>query len=383
MAKRFTDTDKWDRPWFRRLPGAYKLLWLHILDKCDMSGVWYVDFELASFMVGELLTEAVAVAHFEKQIRVLPGGSRWFIEDFVLFQYGELRDNNKCHVGVIRKLKLNGIESSGMVGNRTPLTNNVKGPRLDDLFDVAKGTCSYCLRKIDRTEMEVDHVHPLSRGGTNDPTNLVAACGPCNRGKGNLTVDEFCQKAGLDSMVVISRLVSRGFKAPSIFPDGAKEKDKDKDKEKDKEKPLQPRNRKPSGLEYSPDFLKFWAVYPNPAGKFKAFESWQKIAPSAELVARIVRAVEIYRTTPDWVRDDGQFIPHAVTWLNQRRWDDDVKPGKHAKDPSKPPCQKKCGITSSWGEVRSMDGKLMICRTCREREEVEAEAIQPAESEFK
>jgi hypothetical protein len=53
MAKRFTDSEKWNRPWFRKLPTKYKLLWLYILDHCDMSGVWYVDFELASMMIGE------------------------------------------------------------------------------------------------------------------------------------------------------------------------------------------------------------------------------------------------------------------------------------------------------------------------------------------
>ncbi|OZM81200.1 hypothetical protein CFP66_17670 [Pseudonocardia sp. MH-G8] len=30
----------------------------------------------------------------------------------------------------------------------------------------------------------VDHVIPRIMGGTNDPANLQAACGPCNRLKG-------------------------------------------------------------------------------------------------------------------------------------------------------------------------------------------------------
>lgn len=32
--------------------------------------------------------------------------------------------------------------------------------------------------------LEVDHIHPVAEGGTNDIDNLVTACWDCNRGKG-------------------------------------------------------------------------------------------------------------------------------------------------------------------------------------------------------
>ena len=37
---------------------------------------------------------------------------------------------------------------------------------------------------IGETVTEVDHVIPVAKGGTDDPSNLVPACGPCNRAKG-------------------------------------------------------------------------------------------------------------------------------------------------------------------------------------------------------
>jgi hypothetical protein len=43
-------------------------------------------------------------------------------------------------------------------------------------------TCRYCHRT--GVPLEVDHVIPLYRGGTNDDSNLVASCRDCNRGKG-------------------------------------------------------------------------------------------------------------------------------------------------------------------------------------------------------
>lgn len=38
---------------------------------------------------------------------------------------------------------------------------------------------------------QIEHVLPRSRGGTDDRSNLVLACGPCNLAKGSLTGDEY------------------------------------------------------------------------------------------------------------------------------------------------------------------------------------------------
>jgi hypothetical protein len=37
----------------------------------------------------------------------------------------------------------------------------------------------------------------------------------------------------------------------------------------------------------------------------------------------MLRALEWQTACPDWTRDSGQYIPHAATWLNQRRWEDE------------------------------------------------------------
>lgn len=44
-------------------------------------------------------------------------------------------------------------------------------------------TCQYC--GCQRSGLTVDHVIPRSRGGGSNWENIVAACGPCNRRKGN------------------------------------------------------------------------------------------------------------------------------------------------------------------------------------------------------
>src|SRR5687768_17281964 len=49
------------------------------------------------------------------------------------------------------------------------------------LVESHDGKCAYCLLV---TPLEVDHRIPLKRGGTNWIANILPACGPCNRKKG-------------------------------------------------------------------------------------------------------------------------------------------------------------------------------------------------------
>ncbi len=66
----------------------------------------------------------------------------------------------------------------------------------DDFFKKNKSdhgwyTCSYCGSKLRRGEVDVDHVIPKSRGGSNSVSNLTASCSHCNRQKGALDDVEY------------------------------------------------------------------------------------------------------------------------------------------------------------------------------------------------
>jgi len=50
--------------------------------------------------------------------------------------------------------------------------------------------CKYCGRTAVAIALEVDHVVPVSEGGTDEPENLITACFECNRGKGAVPLDE-------------------------------------------------------------------------------------------------------------------------------------------------------------------------------------------------
>lgn len=56
--------------------------------------------------------------------------------------------------------------------------------------------CIYCRHDI-RKEYEVDHILPVSKGGSNDRTNLQLLCRACNLDKRDLLPDEYAKKLGL------------------------------------------------------------------------------------------------------------------------------------------------------------------------------------------
>lgn len=73
-------------------------------------------------------------------------------------------------------------------------------------------------------------------------------------------------------------------------------------------------------------FAAFWQSYPLKRDRAKAQKAWLKLNPDEALRAEIALAIECQRVTADWTKDAGRFIPHPSTWLNGRRWEDDVGP---------------------------------------------------------
>jgi 5-methylcytosine-specific restriction endonuclease McrA len=55
--------------------------------------------------------------------------------------------------------------------------------------------CAYCNAKD--VPLQIDHIEPRSRGGSNKVDNLTLACGTCNIKKGNLSLEQFAPKQAL------------------------------------------------------------------------------------------------------------------------------------------------------------------------------------------
>ena len=65
------------------------------------------------------------------------------------------------------------------------LTLNV----MENIVNAAGGFCCWCNHPIKKGH--VDHIVPVSKGGTNHPSNLVYICSGCNLRKHDMSVLEF------------------------------------------------------------------------------------------------------------------------------------------------------------------------------------------------
>lgn len=53
-----------------------------------------------------------------------------------------------------------------------------------------KFTCQYCGRQAPDVVLNVDHIKPVAKGGTNDITNLITSCFDCNSGKSDIELSD-------------------------------------------------------------------------------------------------------------------------------------------------------------------------------------------------
>lgn len=72
---------------------------------------------------------------------------------------------------------------------------------------------------------------------------------------------------------------------------------------------------------------RFWGIYPDKIAKAKARESWEKL-PQEDREKAVI-AIKIQVESNHFRGKDGQdYIPHPATWLNQKRWEDEIKQNK-------------------------------------------------------
>lgn len=71
-------------------------------------------------------------------------------------------------------------------------------------------------------------------------------------------------------------------------------------------------------------FNAFYAAYPRHEGKADALKAWNKLKPDIVLQAKMGEALTAQKKSPQWTKNNGQYIPMPSTWLNGRRWEDEA-----------------------------------------------------------
>lgn len=107
-----------------------------------------------------------------------------------------------------------------------------------------------------------------------------------------------------------------------------------KEKEKEKEKNKEKENKKREQERTNALFDRFWFAYPRHQARSVAQKAFEKQNPDEALLTVMLQAIEKQKASPQWQENGGQFIPHPATWLNQRRWEDEVRVSQYQPRPT-------------------------------------------------
>ena len=72
--------------------------------------------------------------------------------------------------------------------------------------------------------------------------------------------------------------------------------------------------------EYIDRFEIFWSKYPRKIAKTNAKKAWLRMKPDDALTQKIIFAID----QQGLYGKEIQFVPHAATWLNGERWEDEI-----------------------------------------------------------
>jgi hypothetical protein len=107
----------------------------------------------------------------------------------------------------------------------------------------------------------------------------------------------------------------------------------------------------------------FWNLYPKRVGRGAALKAWNKITLTEDLVKTILAAVKSQTGSVQWQKENGQYIPHPATWLNQERWLDDAGDIAAVKKTYVMPAAPKCEICKKHTAISTVGGKA-ACEEC-------------------
>jgi hypothetical protein len=110
MAKRFTDSEKWEDGWFIDLSIQQKLIWIYLLDHCDNAGLWKINIKNLNYFCSTNISVEDVFNLFKGRLTKINNDIA-IINKFCYFQYGPdfLNSKNKAVISAVNKLIILGI----------------------------------------------------------------------------------------------------------------------------------------------------------------------------------------------------------------------------------------------------------------------------------
>lgn len=109
MAKRFIDSNIFRKGYMRAIPSNVKLFYIYLFCECDHYGIWSVELDVAEVRLGITLDYKQTKDLLKDKIVELDGGRKWFLPQFITFQYGTLSSKHKLHNSVAKELNRLGL----------------------------------------------------------------------------------------------------------------------------------------------------------------------------------------------------------------------------------------------------------------------------------
>ena len=329
MSKRFTETDKWRSPSFRKLPPEDKLIYFFIYENCDNAGFMELDLELISFHT-LIPVEGVRTAIKSLCSRFdIIDGVLW-VREFLFDQKNiPLNPMNNAHkqIATIIAERTEFLDAQDLLPCEQDEYKRASITTKEVVWIRDGGICQYTKAKIDcLANYELDHIYPRAKGGGDDYMNLACCTKEFNRNKRDKVVDlnvpHYSASLAKRKLMTNSKLLDEFnsfFDRSLLLIDG-------KLRESNgslgaKVSPTGKGTTNSSGKckakvasDYTQEFEEWWGVYKTGV-KSNAFEAWKKQSPMPENLIDITKQYKAYCASADRQVKDGQGF------LNQRMFE--------------------------------------------------------------
>lgn len=108
------------------------------------------------------------------------------------------------------------------------------------------------------------------------------------------------------------------------------------------------------------EFVQFWSAHPKKRNREDAMKAFTQARRKGVTLDKMLTALAWQRLRPDWMKDNGQFVPYPATWIRAGGYDDEPDEQPVPKEYWAEECQRVHGGTcrKNWEHsTKMLEGK--------------------------